>query len=209
MPKQFLTLGGMSILERTLSCFHRHPLIGEIVIVAPRAYLARVRRIKKRGGYSKVTAVVSGASERQGSVWQGLNAFVRRPSVVLVHDAVRPFVDRSTVSRVVRAARQYGAAVVATPVRDTVKLEGKSRFFLKTLPREKLWAVQTPQGFRYHLIIAAHRGARMAGYLGTDEASLIERMGRPVRIIPGKERNMKITTVADLAIARSWVPKRD
>ncbi len=179
-------------------------MVGEIVVVVPESERERTGRIVRLGRYSKVSAVVAGGKERQDSVWAGLSAFRRVPAVVLVHDGVRPFVGREVITGVIRGAARYRAAVVGTPVKDTVKLEGRPGFSTSTLSREKLWAVQTPQGFRYHLLVRAHALARKAGYLGTDEASLVERMGVPVRIIRGNERNLKITTRTDLEIARMF-----
>ncbi len=202
LPKQFLRLGTRTVLEVTLSAFQRHPQVGEIVVVVPATERARAERLVRRSRLSKVSAVVVGGKERQDSVWEGLSAFTRPPRIVLVHDAVRPFIDGRTIAAVAAGAAKYRAAVVGTRVKDTVKVEGRRGFYTSTLSREHLWAVQTPQGFTYHLITRAHKEARKAGFLGTDEASLVERLGVPVRIIPGNERNLKITTPGDLRIAR-------
>jgi len=122
---------------------------------------------------------------------------------VLVHDAVRPFVDRSVIRAVIGAVRRHRAAVVGVRVKDTIKVEsGESPgFYARTIARGGLWAVQTPQGFRYDLLLRAHQEAHRAGFLGTDDASLVERLGIPVRIVPGNERNIKITTPADRKLA--------
>jgi len=202
LPKQFLLMGRRSVLETTIARFQAFPFVREIVLAVPPLYVQRVRDRLRRRGFAKVTTVVAGGRDRQESVWQGLNAFVRRPDVVLVHDAVRPFVDRSLVDSVVTASRRYGAAVVGTRVRDTVKIEGRPGYYTKTLPRERLWTVQTPQGFRFDLLMKAHRAARESGFLGTDEASLVERIGVQVRIVEGRETNIKITTPGDLILAR-------
>jgi 2-C-methyl-D-erythritol 4-phosphate cytidylyltransferase len=202
LPKQFLRLGTKTVLEVTLEQFQRHRLVGEIVVVVPESERRRTERIVRGSRLSKVSSVVAGGKERQDSVREGLAAFRHPPRFVLVHDAVRPFIEEKTITAVVRGTIKYRAAVVGTPVKDTVKLEGRRGFYTKTLSREHLWAVQTPQGFSFHLIDRAHRAARKAGFVGTDEASLVERLGVPVRIIIGNERNMKITTRGDLKIAR-------
>ena len=202
LPKQFLPLGGITVLERAIRAFHSLPEVREIVLVVPAPYLARARRIMRLSRLEKKTRVVAGGKERQESVYRGLEACRIRSGVVLVHDAARPLVERSLIREVIRAARKTGAALAAIEVKDTVKAEMPSRagFTQKTMPREALWAAQTPQGFSFDLLWKAHTRARRSGYLGTDEASLIERMGHPVKIVRGSERNIKITTRAD----REW-----
>ena len=202
LPKQFLRLGGMTILERALRAFHRLPEVREVVLVVPEPYLARAWRLIRLSHLEKNTQVIAGGRERQDSVYRGLEACRIRSGVVLVHDAARPLVESSLIRDVIRAARRTGAALSAVEVKDTVKAEMPKRagFTLKTMPRETLWAAQTPQGFRFDLLWEAHVRARRAGFLGTDEASLVERMGHPVKIVRGSERNIKITTKAD----REW-----
>jgi 2-C-methyl-D-erythritol 4-phosphate cytidylyltransferase len=208
-PKQFLPLAEKSILAHTISVFDGLSEVKEIVVVAPRAYVERTRTLIRRSRFRKVSAVVSGGSWRQDSVRNGLHACLNKNGVVLVHDAVRPFVDRNTILAVARAAQRYGAAVVGVKARDTIKVEGRRRgFFSRTLDRRTLWAVQTPQGFRFDLLWQAYESARRSKFVGTDEASLVERLGKRVRIVPGPERNLKITTSADLRLARLMVRKK-
>jgi 2-C-methyl-D-erythritol 4-phosphate cytidylyltransferase len=208
-PKQFLPLAGRPILARTVSVFDRLPEVTEIVIVAPRAFIQRTRRLVHRGRFSKVKAVVEGGYRRQESVRRGLHACKKKTGIVLVHDAVRPLVDKDTIAAVARTAERFGAAVVGVRVRDTIKVEGSRRgFFSHTLDRGRLWAVQTPQGFRFGLLMRAHEIARKDKFVGTDEASLVERLGKRVKIVPGVERNIKITTRADLRLAGVLLKKR-
>jgi 2-C-methyl-D-erythritol 4-phosphate cytidylyltransferase len=134
-----------------------------------------------------------------------MNAFVSPPELVLVHDAARPLVSQDDVKRVIASASRFGGAVVGTKPSDTIKLEGKRGFYTSTLDRRRLWAVQTPQVFRFELLMKAHKAARRARFQGTDEASLVERVRIPVRIVPGDNRNIKITTVPDLRIAEMWL----
>jgi 2-C-methyl-D-erythritol 4-phosphate cytidylyltransferase len=202
LPKQFQLMGRRSVLESTIRRFHSFPFIHEIVVVVPADHVGRVRDLMRRRRFSRVTAVVPGGRARQNSVWQGLNAFSQQPDEVLVHDAVRPFVDRPSVEAVVKAARRYGAAVVGTHVKDTVKFEGRPGYYTRTLARERLWAVQTPQGFKFELLMSAYRAARKNRFVGTDDASLVERRGLQVRIVEGNDKNMKITTPRDLKLAR-------
>lgn len=202
VPKQFLMLEGKAILQRSVELFDRLPMIHEIVVVVPQNQTGRAERILRRAKLQKVSHVVVGGAERQDSVRHGLHSFDQEPEIVLVHDAVRPLVTEKEVLAVVRQARRCGAAVVGVPVKDTIKV-GEAGFFTRTLDRRKLWAVQTPQGFRYSVLMRAHRAAQRTGFLGTDEASLVERLRIPVAIVAGSYHNIKITTKADLEIART------
>jgi 2-C-methyl-D-erythritol 4-phosphate cytidylyltransferase len=204
LPKQFLRLGDTPILVASVRIFERLPEVREVVVVAPAAYVKRTTRLLKDARCRKVSCVITGGRERQDSVRLGLERLSAAPDVILVHDAVRPLVSTRVIHRVIMAAKKYGAAVVGVPVKDTTKLEGKKGFYTKTLPRHLLWAVQTPQGFLFSLFRHAHVKAAAAGVLGTDDAALVERLGIPVRIVEGDQRNIKITTKDDLALARAW-----
>ena len=201
LPKQFLPLGGSSVLERTLAVFNAHPAVGEIVVVVPRSYLEKTAWMIHRGNLSKAKHVVAGGKDRQESVWNGLNSFGQAPRVVLIHDAVRPLVRTGVIDAVISQTRRHGAAAAGVKVKDTIKWEGRKGFFTKTLDRGRLWSIQTPQGFSYTLVHTAHKGARVSGYSGTDDAALVERLGRKVRIVEGDYDNIKITTAEDLAFA--------
>jgi 2-C-methyl-D-erythritol 4-phosphate cytidylyltransferase len=202
LPKQFLRLGNSSILQRTVSIFESLRSVQEIVVVAPPGYLRKTVGLFPRSVHQKVTAVVKGGKTRQKSVWNGLQALQSDPEIVLVHDAVRPLVARKYVQQIIRQAERYGAAVLGVRVKDTIKVAGRRGMYAETLDRRKLWAVQTPQGFRYALLVKAHRKAHRDGFVGTDEASLLERLKVPVRIVEGDYRNIKITTAEDLRVAR-------
>jgi 2-C-methyl-D-erythritol 4-phosphate cytidylyltransferase len=205
VPKQYLRLGGEPILLHSLRVFERLADVRQIIIAVPPDHLQRTQRLVQQGRCCKVTAIVEGGRERQDSVRIALEWMVGNPDLVLVHDAVRPLVSPGVIREVIEAAHRWGAAVVGVKVKDTIKTEGKKRFYGRTLPRHLLWAVQTPQGFRTHLIVKAHRLARRAGFIGTDDASLVERMRIPVRIVEGSARNLKITTKDDLRIAALWL----
>lgn len=204
LPKQFLRLGDTPILVASVRVFERLPEVREVVVVAPAAYVTRTTRLLKRARCRKVSCVIGGGPERQDSVRVGIEHLSAVPDVILVHDAVRPLVTTQVIRRVITDAKKYGAAVVGVPVKDTTKLEGKRGFYTKTLPRHLLWAVQTPQGFLFSLFRHAHVKAAAAGVIGTDDAALVERLGIPVRIVQGDQRNIKITTKEDLALARAW-----
>jgi len=205
IPKQFLPLKGKTVLERTIALFESLPAVSEIVVVAPVGYVKKARSLVLRSGFRKVSGVVRGGKRRQDSVWNGVHAFRSVPDIVLVHDAVRPCVTKAVVNEVIRESIRHGAAVVGVRVIDTIKVEGKKGFYSATLDRSRLWAVQTPQGFSYSLLKKAHRMAQRTGFAGTDEASLVERLKVPVRIVEGDYRNIKITTKEDLLLAESFV----
>jgi 2-C-methyl-D-erythritol 4-phosphate cytidylyltransferase len=198
-PKQFLRVGAAPILALTLRHFIRHPAVRGVVVAAPAAHVARTRRLVGRAGGRRVS-VVSGGATRQESVWLALQA-APPAELVLVHDAVRPFIDRRLIDAVLAAAAEHGAAICALPLAETVKRVREGRVEA-TVDREGLWAVQTPQAFRAALLREAHDKARRDGVAGTDDAMLVERLGHPVRVVPGLAGNVKITTADDLRRAR-------
>jgi 2-C-methyl-D-erythritol 4-phosphate cytidylyltransferase len=208
LPKQFLLLRGRTILERTVALFNDHPDVREIIVVVPRSHLETSAWIVHNRTLRKVVRVVAGGDDRQASVWNGLNAFREPPRLVLVHDAVRPLVRRDVVDAVIRQAGRHGAAVAAVRVKETIKLEGQKGYFTKTLDRARLWTIQTPQGFRFGHLYAAHKKAREDGFRGTDDASLVERARRKIRIVEGDYENVKITTGEDLAFAEMVLGKK-
>jgi len=200
-PKQFLRLGGSTILALTVGHFARHPAVSDVVIAAPAAYLARTRRALSavRGGAR--VHVVTGGTERQESVWFGMQAAPEDVALIVVHDAVRPCITRPLIDRVTDAARRSGGAICALPIAETVK-RVRDGVVETTIDRSALWVVQTPQAFRAALLREAHEKARRDGFLGTDESMLVERLGHPVTVVRGLPENVKITTPDDLRRAR-------
>lgn len=202
IPKQFLRLATSPILLVTAGHFARHPAIGAIIVVAPAAHVRRAERLLRPLSRRVPVTVVPGGPERQDSVRLGLEAAPEGAEIVLVHDAVRPFVTPALITAVIEAARRDGAAICALPVNETVKRVAGA-YVEATVDRSALWAVQTPQAFRAALLREAHDKARRDGFLGTDEATLVERLGHPVRVVRGLEANVKITTPGDLERARA------
>jgi 2-C-methyl-D-erythritol 4-phosphate cytidylyltransferase len=201
VPKQFLPLAGIPVLVHTLRAFQHSPLIDEIFLVVPEGDVPAVRRDIVEGcGLSKVTSVLAGGVERQDSVGNALLLVRDDHGVILIHDGVRPFVTGEVIRRAVEAAGDHGAASVGLPVRDTVKSVSATGVVVKTVDREGLWLTQTPQAFYRQLICAAYERAAQDGFSGTDDASLVERMGVSVRMIPGDHDNVKVTTPEDLAL---------
>jgi 2-C-methyl-D-erythritol 4-phosphate cytidylyltransferase len=206
--KQFLLLGGEPILARTIAVFEACPVVDEILVIAPHDEMAKVQTdIVEKYQYKKVLKVVRGGRRRQQSVWNGLRAIKSDCSWVVVHDGVRPLITPQLIEAGLREAQQTGAAIVAVPARDTVKRlapGGK----LQTLPREEIWLAQTPQIFEFSLLCKAHQKASQEKFSGTDDASLVERLGLEVSLIPGDYENIKITTPEDLTIAESLIKRR-
>jgi 2-C-methyl-D-erythritol 4-phosphate cytidylyltransferase len=203
--KQFLQLDGKPILYHTLLKFERCDLVGDVVIVAPEDWLLYVvQDIVDRFRVTKVRKVIPGGKERQDSVYTGLRAVEGDPSVIVIHDGVRPFVRVEQLTRVIEAARDTGAAILATRPKDTIK-RGDTQRVHETYVRDALWAAQTPQAFHRDLITQAHETAAKEDYYATDDAALVERLGHPVTVVEGDETNIKITTEADLRLAEFFM----
>jgi len=200
-PKQFMDLGGTPILVATVRHFARHPRVNGVVVAAPASHVERTRRILGRVRGVPVTVVVGGGT-RQESVSRGLAAVSADTVLVVVHDAVRPFITRALIDAVLVAARTTGAAICALPIAETVK-RVSGGLVAGTLDRSELVAVQTPQAFRADLLREAHDKARRDGFTGTDDAMLVERLGQNVRVVAGLAENVKITTPVDLRRARA------
>lgn len=203
--KQFLPLRGEPVLVHTVRLFSACPLVDEVVIAAHDIPTTT----DLVGPMPKVTRIVEGGKERQDSVWAGLQAVHARPRIVAVHDAVRPLLPPALLAQVLRAAADHPAQVLAAPVKDTIKSAGPDGYVTQTLERSTLWAVQTPQVFWAELLLQAHRQAQADQFLGTDEASLVERIGVPVRIHPSTHENIKITTPEDFLIAEAILARRE
>jgi 2-C-methyl-D-erythritol 4-phosphate cytidylyltransferase len=200
IPKQYLPLAGIPILVHTLQAFQRSPVVDEIFLAVPEGDIPEVRQaIVEKYRLSKVVLVLPGGKERQDSVRNALRHVSGEHGIIVIHDAVRPFVSGDLIGRAVAAAREFGAITVGVPVKDTVKEVIAEGWVKKTVTREGLWLTQTPQAFRRPIIIAAYEKAAAEGFYGTDDASLVERMV-PVRMIPGESDNIKVTTPEDLLL---------
>ena len=204
LPKQFLRVAGVSILVTTVRRLRQHPGLSAVIVAAPDVWVARTRRLLGAGGRRAPITVVPGGATRQESVWRALQATPATAEIVVVHDAVRPFITRALLEDVVTAAAESGAAICALPVTETVK-RVRDGVVEETVDRSGLWSVQTPQAFRAALLREAHDKARRDGIVGTDDAMLVERLGHRVRVVPGVAANVKITTPDDLRRARRRV----
>jgi 2-C-methyl-D-erythritol 4-phosphate cytidylyltransferase len=214
--KQFTELGGTPILIHTLRRFAAVDAVGEIWIALREneiaAFRARLGNEAKDVLKKKVELVVGG-EHRQQSVENALNAVAGgADDIVLVHDAVRPFVSREIIQEVIKAAQKYGAAIAGLPAVDTVKQverTAEGALIKATIPRAGIVMAQTPQGFRYGVIKKAFDEASADGFLGTDEASLVERSGHEVAVVMGSPRNIKITAPADMELAEFYLKSAD
>lgn len=206
--KQFLELDGVPLLVHTLRQFARNSEVSKIIVALRKQEIAPFRgRLAKDAPETlkKNLTFVEGGEHRQQSVANGLGAVsASADDLVLVHDAVRPFVSEQMIHEVIAAAQKYGAAIAAVPAVDTVKQverTAEGALIKATIPREKIVMAQTPQGFRYEILKKAFDEAAADGFIGTDEASLVERSGHPVAVVMGSPRNIKITTPGDLELA--------
>jgi 2-C-methyl-D-erythritol 4-phosphate cytidylyltransferase len=208
-PKQFLMLGGLPVLVHALRVLEAAASISEIILAVPesdRDYCQR--EIVSRHRLTKITRVVPGGAQRQDSVRLALEAMPEAAEIALVHDAVRPFLTVDLVNRVIASAAKEGAAIVAIPMRDTVKQVDDGGFIQNTVDRRHLWLAQTPQAFRRGLLQEAHRKAALEGFRGTDDAQLIEWLGYRVAIVEGNSENIKMTRPEDLAIGEAILASR-
>jgi len=200
LPKQFVLVGGRSLLERSVAIFLTHPEIDELIVAVPVELLDNPPPYLI--GRSKPVRIVAGGARRQDSVLNGFKAVDEHTDLVVVHDAARPFASAALVSRTLAAAAESGAAVAAVSARDTVKRGISGAFVTETLPRESIFLAQTPQAFRREVLRDALALAE-TGIEATDEAALAERAGHTVRLVEGEPENVKITTAADLLVAEA------
>ena len=211
--KQFSEIGGVPILIHTLRKFAANPEVSEIYVALRANEITGFRgRLKNEKDLSrKKIELVEGGEHRQQSVANAIAAIsAAADDIVLVHDAVRPFVTAETIHDVIEAARKYGAAIAGMPAMDTIKevqRTSQGAVITATVPRERVVMAQTPQGFRHSVLKKAFDEATAVGFLGTDEASLVERSGHEVAVVMGSPRNIKITTPADMELAEFFLKR--
>ncbi|OGB90829.1 2-C-methyl-D-erythritol 4-phosphate cytidylyltransferase [candidate division WOR-1 bacterium RIFCSPHIGHO2_01_FULL_53_15] len=193
-PKQFLKINGKPMLAWTVNAFQQVKSIDGIIIVAAADQLALAKKIRA----SKVIAIVAGGARRQDSVRHGLAALPKGAQIVLIHDGARPAVTSIVINKSIKAAREYGAAIAAVPVKDTLKIvDRRSSVVSETFDRDTIWAAQTPQTFTAPVIKKAYERLE---HDVTDDAMAVEQLGIPVRIVMGSYENIKVTTPEDLAV---------
>jgi 2-C-methyl-D-erythritol 4-phosphate cytidylyltransferase len=209
VPKQFLALGGQPIVIHSLRALQASSAIDEIILAVPQSEMEYcLAKIVKPHHFTKVTKIVPGGQERQDSVRHALEEVAEDVEIVLVHDAVRPFVTERMIAEVVSEARAKGAAIIALPMKDTVKQVGADRIIERTVDRSPLWLAQTPQAFRRDWLLAAHRKAHGEGIRATDDAYLMEWCGHPVSVVEGSGDNIKVTRPEDMIIGEAIFASR-
>ena len=206
LPKVFVPLAGRPLLLWAVAAYVNHPEVNDVALVVAPEYVSRAEDLCRDVGD---VLIVAGGAERRQSVLNGLRALASlAPDIVAIHDGARPLVTPAIITASLRVCRDHGAALAAVPATDTVKRVADDRI-VGTLDRHDIFLAQTPQTFRYDLILAAHEQAEAEGWDVTDDAMLLERLGHKVAISPGHVRNLKVTTPDDLARAEAWVCSLD
>lgn len=218
LNKPFLELRGKPLLIWPLEIMEAISAIKEIIPVLKKEDLDKGREIFKRYGIKKIKKIAIGGRERQDSVYNGLKLIEEKNSIVIIHDGVRPFIEKNLIEKAIQEfleadkerekKKNIDGLIFAVPPKDTIK-EVKNGIIKKTLKRDSLWAIQTPQIFHYKSIFSAYKKASKEGFYSTDDAALIERSGGKIKIIMGAYENIKITTPEDLYFAEFLVSRKD
>ena len=204
--KQFLLLDNKPIIVRTLQIFEEcRPVDGVYLVVNQKDLPIMQEEILETYKFNKVVKLVIGGRLRQDSVRNGLEAIENPCDIVIIHDGARPFVSPSFIEKGIFLMEMFDAVIPAIPVKDTIKTVSKEGFVIKTLERDSLWNIQTPQTFKYDLIIKAYRDGMNKKLYGYDDATFLEHMGKKVKVIEGSPYNIKITTPEDLIIAKGML----
>lgn len=209
-PKPYLLLAGRPLLYHTLAAFDSAPSVERVIIaVAPGEEARCETGVVRNYPFKKDIAIIAGGDVRQDSVRRLLEQAAGDIPLVLIHDGARPLVTVDLIERALAETKRWQATVAAVPVKDTIQATDADGFVQRTLLREQLWSIQTPQTFELQLIREAHRKALQDGFVGTDEGSLVERLGKPVKVIMGAYDNIKVTTPEDLLFAEALLKKRN
>ncbi len=206
VPKPLVKIGNLPVIVYPLRILNRHPDIDEIIVVVSAGNRLAISKALKNYSFKKIKAFVLGGARRQDSVDNGLKAVSAKSDWVLIHDSARPFIDSKSITKVIAAAKKTGAAILGVPVKATVKRVKAGLLVDQTVDRTKLWEIQTPQVFKKELIFQAYKKYSRGDV--TDDASLVEKLGKNVRIVPGSDENIKITTSVDLLFAGEIARRR-
>jgi len=201
LPKQFCPIAGEPILNWTLSRFENCPSVNSIILVVPEGMGEKAKNKLSLFKYKKLKMVTEGGRERTDSAYQGFVFVDEDTQIVLIHDGVRPLVSSFLINSVIEQTKIYGAVTPGIPIKETVKEKDKHDQVTKTLPRDRLCLIQTPQGFKYNLIKNAYAQAKSQNWKASDDTGLLEKLNQKVQIIPGEETNIKITTFFDFKLA--------
>ncbi|MHB1128147.1 MAG: 2-C-methyl-D-erythritol 4-phosphate cytidylyltransferase [Bacillota bacterium] len=210
LSKQYLSLAKRPVLAHTLDLFERCTSVDEIIIVVSPDDLEYCRQnVVVPGKYKKIRQLIAGGEERQHSVYNGLVQVSQRCSLVVVHDGARPLLTLDILESVIDTAGREGAAIAAVPVKDTIKVGNAEGIVCATPERRNLWSVQTPQAFKKEILLEAYELARREKLIATDDASLVENLGYPVRLVEASYENLKITTPDDMWVAEAILKRRN
>ena len=199
IPKQFHKINGTEILALTLSKFHKLKSVDEIIVSVHKNFMTKTIKLIDKYGFYKVKKIVVGGKQRQNSVYNALiNLRCNKKDIVIIHDAVRPFISVKKIKEIIKETRKYRGVILGLPVSDTLKMISNGNVIKQTVKRDNIWTAQTPQAFEYELIMKAFSKAAKNGFKGTDESSLVEHSGFKVKIIKGEPGNVKITLKEDL-----------
>jgi len=208
ISKPFIPIFGKPILAYTLEKFEKCKLIEKICLIVNQEEKDLCSKdVISKYNFSKVQELIAGGETRQESVYNGLKALDPDTDIVVIHDGARPLVEETLIQDSIRTAQRYGAAIVAIPLKDTVKRSGKDFFINGTLDRQEIWKAQTPQTFKYNIILSAYHKAYKDKFFTTDDATIVEKYGHKVKIIIGSEENIKITTPFDIIIVENFLKR--
>ena len=205
LPKPYMKIGGEPVLWHALSCFQKLPELTQVVIATTKEFKSETLEIAKRVFPKLAVSCVEGGSKRQDSILHALSEVGTNIEYIIVHDAVRPFANQSSIENCLKAAKKTGAAILSIPARDTIKVADENRIIQSTPDRRTVWQAQTPQIFRKQILERAYAHAKSSGYTGTDDASLVEYLGESVSIVEGSYNNFKITYPADIKYAEMLI----
>lgn len=199
IPKQFLKIEGKEIIAHTLEKFNSIKLTDEIIISTKLEYFVKISAILKKYNLRKVKKIVEGGQRRQDSVYNALiNLECEKNDLILIHDAVRPFISKRKILELINAAEKEKCVILGLPVNETIKRADKNNIITETINRDNVWAIQTPQAFRYEILLKSFEKAYEENFTGTDEAAIVENAGFRVKVMMGEKRNVKITFREDI-----------
>jgi len=208
MGKQYLPLVDKPILVHCLEVFEACAFVDNVILVVGADEIGFCSDLLYPFKFLKVSKIIAGGCDRQHSVYSGLQQLPSDTRIVLIHDGARPFVTVSILEASIDSSQKYGTGIVGMPVKDTIKVVDQNGYVRDTPDRNHLWMIQTPQTFQVDIIQKAHEKAREDGFIGTDDAMLVERMGGPVRMVTGSYENIKVTTQEDLYIGEAIIRSR-
>lgn len=210
--KIFYQIKGKPLIFYPILTFEKNSQIKKIILVARKKDFRKLTSLIKKYKFKKIAKIVEGGKERQDSAYEGVKAAknlgTKKGDLILFHNGANPLVSQKEINQVIKEARKYGAALVAQPLKDTLKMADKLSFAKTTIPRQNLWLAQTPQAIEYNLALKAFKKAKKDKFLGSDDVSLVERLGEKVKIVTASSRNIKVTDPEDLKIVKSLLKDR-